>query len=261
MDEVHEWRYLYKADLVHLIGGWGETNAVGWLLESENGSPEFGFSASPSDGIYLEYVFIHELGHNMGMHHPRNNCMNPATSSGGLFDYSTGWIGTDVNGASYGTVMAYRVCVPTIPAFSNPDIRWDEGTYIGSYVASDPYAPSDNARTLREIKHVIANYNSKLKPVSINTTFQLPREFVLYQNYPNPFNPTTTIEYALPRREQAKVSVFDILGREVAVLENQEKDAGNHKVKFDGRNLASGIYFYRLQAGEYSKTKKFLLLK
>lgn len=85
--------------------------------------------------------------------------------------------------------------------------------------------------------------------------------FNLNQNFPNPFNPTTTIEYALPRRERAEVSVFDILGREVAVLENQEKDAGDHKIKFDGSNLSSGVYFYRMRAGNYSNTKKFLLLK
>jgi hypothetical protein len=88
-----------------------------------------------------------------------------------------------------------------------------------------------------------------------------PLRFNLEQNYPNPFNPSTTIKYALPRASQVNLSVYDILGREVSVLVNDRRDAGVYEVKFDGSNLASGVYFYRLQAGTYVETKKLLLVR
>ncbi len=89
----------------------------------------------------------------------------------------------------------------------------------------------------------------------------IPTEFSLKQNYPNPFNPTTIISYQLPISSHVTLKVFDLLGREVAVLVNEEKSPGNYEVKFNGSNLASGIYFYRLNAGQYSQMKKMILLK
>jgi glucuronoarabinoxylan endo-1,4-beta-xylanase len=84
---------------------------------------------------------------------------------------------------------------------------------------------------------------------------------VLYQNYPNPFNPSTTIKYELPRTSQVNLSVFDILGREVSLLVNDKRDAGVYEVKFDGSNLASGVYVYRLMAGGVVQSRKLMILK
>ena len=88
-----------------------------------------------------------------------------------------------------------------------------------------------------------------------------PEQFVLAQNYPNPFNPSTTIKYELPWSSDVRLSVFDMLGREVSVLVNERRHAGVYEVKFDGSNLSSGVYFYRLQAGDFVSTKKVLVLK
>ena len=85
--------------------------------------------------------------------------------------------------------------------------------------------------------------------------------FMLAQNYPNPFNPTTNIEYQIPNREFVTLKVYDVLGNEVATLVNEEKPGGSYTIKFDGSKLSSGVYFYRLQAGEYSSTKKLILMK
>lgn len=89
----------------------------------------------------------------------------------------------------------------------------------------------------------------------------LPSKFVLYQNYPDPFNPTTVIRYELPANLHVALNIFDVLGRQVQTLVNERQSAGSHSVKFEGANLASGVYFYTLEAGQYHDTKKMLLLK
>lgn len=90
---------------------------------------------------------------------------------------------------------------------------------------------------------------------------ELPTSFALYQNFPNPFNPTTMISYQLPANSLVSLKVYDILGREVATLVNGRQSAGSHSVKFDTGNLASGVYFYRLQAGSFVQTKKMVVMK
>ena len=89
----------------------------------------------------------------------------------------------------------------------------------------------------------------------------LPESIFLYQNYPNPFNPSTTINYRLPTNHHATLKVFDLLGREVATLVNEVKRPGIHTVQWDAADLASGIYFYRLTAGDFSETKKLMLTR
>jgi hypothetical protein len=100
------------------------------------------------------------------------------------------------------------------------------------------------------------------QPVSVkDVNYDLPVTYNLFQNYPNPFNPITTIKYSIPSIQIVTLKVYDILGSEVAMLVNEEKLPGYYEVKFVGNNLSSGVYFYRLQAGSFSQTKKFVLLK
>jgi hypothetical protein len=93
-------------------------------------------------------------------------------------------------------------------------------------------------------------------------------DFSLSQNYPNPFNPTTKIKYSNPsiistgeRNLTVTLKVYDVLGREVATLVNEEKQPGVYEVEFNARKLSSGIYFYQLKTGTYSETKKLILMK
>ena len=88
-----------------------------------------------------------------------------------------------------------------------------------------------------------------------------PTKFILMQNYPNPFNPSTTIQYVIISRQFVSLKVYDILGREVATLVNEEKPIGSYRINFNGSKLTSGVYFYRLQTGSFTQTKKFVLLR
>jgi hypothetical protein len=90
---------------------------------------------------------------------------------------------------------------------------------------------------------------------------KLPKEFSLAQNYPNPFNPSTNIQYTVSSTQHITLKIYDVLGNEMASLVNEEKTPGNYEVRFDGSNLAAGVYFYRLNAGSFTSTKKFMLTK
>ncbi|MBE0572306.1 MAG: T9SS type A sorting domain-containing protein [Ignavibacteriaceae bacterium] len=87
------------------------------------------------------------------------------------------------------------------------------------------------------------------------------KTFTLQQNYPNPFNPATTIIYQLPTEGQVSLKIYDMLGNEVATLVNEMKTAGEYQVDFNAAALSSGIYFYRLQAGNFVETKRMMLMK
>ena len=106
-------------------------------------------------------------------------------------------------------------------------------------------------------------------PVTINVTGSsaeprvepIPSEYALRQNYPNPFNPSTTITYDLRSAGHTTLVVYDVTGREVAALVDGVQQSGVHSVRFDGAGLASGVYFYRLQSGDFTRTAKMVLLK
>jgi len=98
-------------------------------------------------------------------------------------------------------------------------------------------------------------------PVSISEKEYHPAVFGLSQNYPNPFNPSTTITFSLPEKENVRLFVYDILGREIIKLADGIYEAGEHKIVLNGSNLPSGIYFYRIEARNFSKTKKLVLTK
>jgi hypothetical protein len=89
----------------------------------------------------------------------------------------------------------------------------------------------------------------------------LPDQFALDQNYPNPFNPATTIRYGIPNAAKVTLKIYNVLGQEVATLVNADQTAGTYNVRFDAGSLASGMYLYRITAGQFVQVKKMLLLK
>jgi len=108
-------------------------------------------------------------------------------------------------------------------------------------------------------KIVIDDFEDTTVPVRDEPA--LPVSFKLFQNYPNPFNPQTSIKYEVSSIQYVNITVYDILGREIVILVNEEKFPGSYEVKFNAPHLPSGTYFYRLSVGNYTETKKMLLIK
>lgn len=114
-------------------------------------------------------------------------------------------------------------------------------------------------------------YTYRLKQIDLDGSFSFskelemivnhPRELILHQNYPNPFNPTTFIDFQIPKPNHVKVELFDVLGNKVGVLLDDFKEAGFYKIKFDGSDLSSGMYLYKIEVGDYKATKKLILVK
>lgn len=106
-----------------------------------------------------------------------------------------------------------------------------------------------------------ANGNDSIIVTDVEDDLALPISYSLSQNYPNPFNPITNIDYSISQRSKVELNIYNTLGQKVITLVNEFKEAGNHTLKFNAVNLPSGVYLYRISTGEFSQTKKLILLK
>jgi hypothetical protein len=151
----------------------------------------------------------------------------------------------------------------------NSELNRDESSYLKRYnsrknkiIESRIYnfITSNKFELFSKIREDIRIINNiKLLEENANS---IPKRFSLYQNYPNPFNPVTTIKYDIPKDERVTIIIYDILGREITRLVNTELiKAGSHEIKWDASGLASGIYIYRIEAGQFTESKKMVLIK
>lgn len=448
MEEIHDLRDEYGADVVSLYAYVSGFGGIGWLLRSTDGRPDYAFNVNRVQQMHYSTTMVHEIGHNMGNHHSRNQASNAAGSDGGLFSYSTGWRWTGDDGNGYVSVMTYtedpdgNKDYTRVPYFSNPDIS-HQGQPTGSY--DEPHAPADNSLSMNEIRSVIAGYREVPPPpesppatpvltlpedgaegvkltghlgwqktdqtdhyrVQVATdpdfnnmeidkvvtqayltldssldyltdyywrvqaenevgagdwsetrsfqtiieapesvtlsspadgSFQVPtgpeltwfesdraaeytvqisadesfknsiaefnttdpllsegnildpetiyywrvrasndggnsewstawmmttliEESAMEANYPNPFNSGTTINYQLSERSNVVLEVYDIAGRKVTTLVNEQQEPRIHTVVLDGANMASGIYILRIRAGDFTDTQRITLIK
>jgi flagellar hook assembly protein FlgD len=119
----------------------------------------------------------------------------------------------------------------------------------------------DALNTLISESKMITEFHSGGPLPSIGSEVPAPTEYTLMQNYPNPFNPITTISYNLPKTSKVRLTIYNTLGQVVKQYIDEIKPAGHHTKVWDGSNLASGVYIYRIQAGEFQQIKKMILLK
>jgi hypothetical protein len=139
--------------------------------------------------------------------------------------------------------------ISTIDNLPIGSLIWDDNAFI-HYNSADDY------------QNVIMRYiNLGGSMTGVKESPGVAHNFNLSQNYPNPFNPSTVIKYHLSTATHVRMTIFDILGREVRTLLNEQKSAGSYQVNWNASGVPSGVYFYRLQAGSFSETKKLILLK
>ncbi len=156
MDEVHQWRNLYGADMVDIFEDVEDTGGIAWLLGSMAGQPGYAFSLVRVKQVGWTYTMIHELGHNFGCHHRKDQVTQPGP---GIFSYSAGWRWIGNNGSRYCSVMSYQetwdgYSVAQVPYFSSPLVLY-QGVAAGDAV------DGDNARTLRQTGPVVSNYRAE----------------------------------------------------------------------------------------------------
>jgi hypothetical protein len=180
-------------------------------------------------------VVVHEMGHNLGSNHT-HSCEWP----GGPIDSCYAVEGGCYSGPlipRIGTVMSY--------CHLNSSINLSLG--FGHF-------PGD---TIRANVRRSGCLTIGINPIST----EIPAEYLLQQNYPNPFNPVTNIKFSVPKTGEVKLTIYDAAGREIVVLFNGELSAGTYNYDFDASQLASGIYFYKLESNDYTQTKKMVLIK
>lgn len=154
------------------------------------------------------------------------------------------------------------VAITTKKAFYSSDggNYWGEEAFLLENLTSVFLSDSSTFWITGDNSLLLKNSNSGLTNLEMYKSIQ-PKEYYLSQNYPNPFNPSTKIKYSVVNAGMVSLKIYDILGIEVSTLVNEEKPAGTYEINFNASSLASGVYFYRLEAGGFSQTKKLLLLK
>jgi hypothetical protein len=128
------------------------------------------------------------------------------------------------------------------------------------FIAGRPYR-WNHADLKANMEFILEQFMGEKTTTGVEDISGVPITYNLSQNYPNPFNPSTTIEYQLPKQSFVKLKIFDLLGREIATLVNDKEDAGKHSVRFDALGLTSGVYFYKLEAGNYATVRAMALIK
>lgn len=163
-----------------------------------------------------------------------------------------------------GTIRGWNFGSKDLSKFKQAAYNLNTGGYSGNDLKiritastniEDPIAIPVNDYSTENVAASASAQSVTMQQASLVTTYSLS------QNYPNPFNPTTVIEYTIPKESQVTLKIYDVLGQEVETLVNEEQNVGSYEVQFNGSRLASGVYFYRLAAGNHAITKKMLLLK
>jgi photosystem II stability/assembly factor-like uncharacterized protein len=185
-----------------------------------------------------------------------NSGVNPAERSKAVFflDANVGWISSKANDIWQTPILQHT----TDGGITWVTLTTPWGSQTGSNAIFSIYFVNEQTGWITGDWGSIARYYGT---TDLNEDINSLNQFSLNQNYPNPFNPRTFIQYAIANRQFVTLKVYDILGKEVATLVNEEKPAGSYEVKFDALNYPSGIYFYKLQAGSFIETKKMIFLK
>lgn len=235
-------------------GGWNVTNLQSY-------SPSNSFTESPGNGVN----YPNSTNRMLTLTAARNISANPVTILTFYHKYAIDVMDNayvDVssdNGTTWSSVKYYY----GIQSAWSQEVLDITDLAAGSTTMKIRFTLVSNRSTVADGWYVdnikISNYQNAI--TGITGTGEIPNRYSLEQNYPNPFNPSTAIKYQLPENSFVKLIVFDALGREIKTLVNENKPAGNYEISFDGMNLSTGVYFYKIEAGSFAEVKKMMLIK
>jgi len=182
--------------------------------------------------------------------------------------YTVGWDKSQISGDLYQLSLNIYQSVNSNPSFYTMPVQIKVNTSLGDTTITlfnDAQVQNYQVEINGEPMSIVFDPGNWILKNSTTVTgldeFALPLQYSLEQNYPNPFNPSTTIEYSIPQSSFVSLKIYDVIGNEVATLVNGQNDAGKHKVDFDASLIHSGVYFYRIESGNFIETKKMILLK
>lgn len=235
-------RYLLKdsisVDTVKTLSGLYEAQIYYWRVQSKNVA---GLSAW-SD--VAEFTTLLPAPTNLALQKSGDN------------EITLSW--TDNASSEYGYIVERKV--PPQSSFSLLDsLRGSKNSYADKSIGQTETYSYRVKAFARTVESEYSN-EASLYIVGVDEE-EIPAEYSISQNYPNPFNPATKIKFTLPQMSQTKIIIYDVLGREMQTLINKELEAGSHEINFDANNLPSGIYFYKIQSGNFVQTKKMILTK
>lgn len=253
INQIKDYRLLVKKE--------GKVRLGGFMTHSYDGKTNYIISSYHSHIIKKDATTCGDCHNNMGS---GNAAINEYNNTGQIT--MTTWNPTTKK------IIGPSGVVP-IPADWKTSLKMDYVTYTGdpTILPGDPNlwvylkSETDNSHMFYAEpldSSTLAKLGFTRFPTSVGIIDNnIPTDFVLSQNYPNPFNPSTKIEFSVPETAHVTIKVYDAIGNEIVTLYSGEKGAGNYKVNFDGKNLASGIYYCKMSTGNFSKSIKMLLMK
>jgi hypothetical protein len=259
--------YLYEVYFADNNNGWVGCQDDGNILRTTNGGTNWQLVTTPSQSSIYSIFFI---------------------------DPSTGWISTSdaeiYKSTDGGTSwfeqyhdQSLQYLVFTDNCFLNSNEGWVVGSYgkiistsdggnsweeqtsgVSSYLTSVDFVDHDNGWVVGKEGMILKSFPGNVTEIDGNESeinANTPSEFALFENYPNPFNPVTTISFQIPKSCCVSLKIYDVIGTEIATLVSENLPAGKYEYNWDASNLASGVYFYRLQGENFTSTKKMVLLR
>ena len=234
---------------------------------TSNGQRLFVLGGWPVGSLDLNRFIEFKVGPNLGNSFTVNSVSfnfgdNPQTINYNIINsqvfYSTNNFSSS---AALGGTLAYLNTTMSTFALSGLNIFVGNGQTFSLRIY--PYAPTGSvtATVSLAIHNNVVICGTTSRVVGLEGQNNIPTAYALQQNFPNPFNPVSIIRYDIPKANFVRISVYDILGEEIRSLVSEEKNPGTYEVTFDAKNLPSGIYFYTIRAGEFSQSRKMILMK
>ena len=213
--------------------------------------------------------------------HPDNAGNGGVRGSDPCIDGNISYGHMSTNSINNGTAISLNIvyiggqcCILTTGTYRLGEIRFDKTDTSFNFCTHDTIRASTNAGQSSVIQDstialLYPSQWSRINPADtctslvgvVNTGSNIPTVYKLYNNYPNPFNPKTMIKYDIPKNSNVRIVIYDVLGKEVETIVNEKKTGGSYEIQWDASKYASGAYFYKIEAGDFTESKKMVLIK